>query len=212
MKYKHVIWDWNGTLLDDRWLCVEGINQGLLKRGLPIISEKTYRKVFTFPVENYYKKLGFNFEKEPFEIAGDEFVAYYGKCFSKATLHKDVRYVLNKFYSLNITQSVLSAGKHDFLLQWVTNHNLKKYFLKIIGINNQYAKGKTEQGLSLIKDLPYDEEDVILIGDTIHDSEVAERMKINCFLIDHGHVSNERLKSTGRKVFSNLKDIIFHII
>ena len=59
MKYKHVIWDWNGTLLDDRWLCVEGINQGLLKRGLPIISEKTYRKVFTFPVEDYYKKLGF---------------------------------------------------------------------------------------------------------------------------------------------------------
>ncbi len=212
MKYKHVIWDWNGTLLDDRWLCVEGINQGLLKRGLPIISEKTYRKVFTFPVEKYYKKLGFNFEKEPFEIAGDEFVAYYGKYFSKAILHKDVRYVLNKFYSFNITQSVLSAGKHDFLLQWVTSHNLKKYFLKIIGINNQYAKGKTEQGLSLIKDLPYDKEDVVLVGDTIHDSEVAKSMKINCFLIDHGHVSNERLKSTGRKVFSNLKDIIFYII
>ena len=76
MKYKHVIWDWNGTLLNDRWLCVEGINAALTKRSLPVITEKTYRNVFSFPVEEYYKKVGFDFEKEPFHIAGDEFVLY----------------------------------------------------------------------------------------------------------------------------------------
>ena len=57
MKYKHIIWDWNGTLLDDRWLCVDGINNGLLKRGLTPITEKTYMNVFTFPVKNYYEDL-----------------------------------------------------------------------------------------------------------------------------------------------------------
>ena len=30
-NYRHVIWDWNGTLLDDAWLCVEVLN-GLLAR------------------------------------------------------------------------------------------------------------------------------------------------------------------------------------
>ena len=62
MRYKHIIWDWNGTLLDDRWLCVEGINQALVKRDLPPISEDRYRKIFTFPVKEYYKKLGYTLE------------------------------------------------------------------------------------------------------------------------------------------------------
>ena len=60
MRYKHIIWDWNGTLLDDTWLCVEGINQALIKRNLTPISEDRYREVFTFPVRDYYKKLGFD--------------------------------------------------------------------------------------------------------------------------------------------------------
>ena len=61
MKYKHILWDWNGTLLDDRWLCVESINKILKKRKMPPILEKTYRKTFCFPVMKYYESLGFDF-------------------------------------------------------------------------------------------------------------------------------------------------------
>ena len=64
MKIKHIIWDWNGTLLDDCWLCVESINKLLLKRGLPLIDKEKYLDIFCFPVEDYYIKLGFDFEKE----------------------------------------------------------------------------------------------------------------------------------------------------
>jgi len=212
MKYKHVIWDWNGTLLNDRWLCVDGINNGLKKRGLPTITEKTYRQVFTFPVEYYYKKLGFNFDKEPFEVAGDEFVKYYDKYFYKTKLHKESKHILKNIQSSNITQSILSAGKHEFLLSWVKSHRLGKYFIKIVGINNQYAKGKLDQGISLIKNLSYKREEIIMIGDTIHDSDVAGQMGVNCFLIDHGHVSRKRLKKTNRIVLSNLNEVLPYII
>ena len=60
-KYNHIIWDWNGTLLNDRWLCVEAINQALNKRNLPMLTEGKYKDVFSFPVEDYYKKVGFDF-------------------------------------------------------------------------------------------------------------------------------------------------------
>ena len=105
MIYKHIIWDWNGTLLDDRWLCVEGINQALVKRDLPPISEGRYRKIFTFPVKEYYKKLGFDFDKEPFEVAGDEFVDYYGNKFHKTKLQKGSRTLLSEIQSKSISQS-----------------------------------------------------------------------------------------------------------
>ena len=45
MDLKHIIWDWNGTLLDDSWLCVESINKSLKKRNLPQIDKEKYFQV-----------------------------------------------------------------------------------------------------------------------------------------------------------------------
>ena len=212
MRYKHIIWDWNGTLLDDRWLCVEGINQALIKRDLPPISEDRYRKIFTFPVKEYYKKLGFDFDKEPFEVAGDEFVDYYGNNFYKAKLQKGSRTLLSEIQSKSISQSILSAAMERYLKNWVYAHKLETYFSEIVGIDNQYADGKILEGINLINRLPFKRRDILMIGDTNHDSDVAEKLNINCILIYHGHVDGKRLKKTGRTVVSNLMHIINHII
>lgn len=212
MIYKHIIWDWNGTLLDDRWLCVEGINQALMKRDLPSISENRYRKIFTFPVKEYYKKLGFDFENEPFEVAGDEFVDYYRKNFHKAKLQKGSRTLLSEIQSKSISQSILSAAMERHLENWIYAHKLEIYFSEIVGIDNQYAVGKIQEGIKLINKLPFKREDIAMIGDTNHDSDVAEELNINCILVDHGHVDGNRLKKTGRTVVSNLMDIINHIM
>ena len=212
MRYKHIIWDWNGTLLDDRWLCVEGINQALVKRDLNPITENKYREIFTFPVKKYYKKLGFDFEEEPFEIAGDEFVEYYGKNFHKAKLQKGSRTLLRKIQSKSISQSILSAAMERYLKNWIYAHKLEIYFSEIVVIDNQYAKGKIQEGRKLINKLPFKRKDIAMIGDTNHDSDVADELSIDCILIDHGHVSSRRLKKTGRKVVSNLTDIIDYII
>jgi len=212
MKYKHVIWDWNGTLLDDRWLCVEGINESLKKRSLPTITEDIYKNVFSFPVEDYYERLGFDFKKEPFEVAGDEFVAYYAKFFHKTKLHRQVPYVIKDINTAGFSQSILSAGKQEYLNEWVKIHGLSDYFTIIRGIDNQYARGKVELGISFINELPYDNNEVIMIGDTVHDSDVAGAMHIDCLLIDHGHMSNERLQDTGREVISRMGQVIDYLI
>ena len=205
-KYKHIIWDWNGTLLDDRWLCVEAINQSLDKRNMPTLSESQYKEIFCFPVKDYYKKVGFTFDQEPFHVAGDEFVAYYGNHFNRVDLHDETIPVLNKIKASGRTQSVLSAGKQDFLNDWIQNHNLSNYFIKVLGIDNQYATGKTALGLAWMDELDYDPHEVVMVGDTTHDSEVAEAMGIDCVLVENGHVSRERLETTGRKVVSNLSE------
>ena len=211
MKYKHIIWDWNGTLLDDTWLCVEGINKSLEKRSLQTITKEIYRKVFSFPVEDYYERLGFDFNKEPFEVAGDEFVAYYAKCFHKVKLHKQVSSALGALEIAGFSQSILSAGKQEYLDQWVKVHGLSEYFMIIRGIDNQYARGKIELGISFIKELPYEKDEIVMVGDTVHDSDVADAMGIDCLLIDHGHMGNKKLKATGRKVFSNIEHVRDHL-
>ena len=68
MRYNHIVWDWNGTLLDDLWLCLDAINSVLDSRGMNRVDEISYRKIFTFPVIDYYEQLGFNFKNENFPL------------------------------------------------------------------------------------------------------------------------------------------------
>ena len=77
MKYKHIIWDWNGTLLDDCKVCVKSFNRSLKKRNRRPISLDKYRSIFTFPVIDAYKKVGFDFKKESFSKVSNEFVEFY---------------------------------------------------------------------------------------------------------------------------------------
>ena len=74
MKYKHIIWDWNGTLIDDRLFCIKIMNEVLKKRDMEAMTEEWFLDNFCFPVKDYYLKLGFNFEKESFDISGTEFI------------------------------------------------------------------------------------------------------------------------------------------
>ena len=62
-QYKHILWDWNGTLLDDSWLCVEVLNDLLKEQGKDPISLKTYRNHFNFPVIHFYKYGNKNLER-----------------------------------------------------------------------------------------------------------------------------------------------------
>jgi phosphoglycolate phosphatase len=73
-SYRHIIWDWNGTLLDDKWLCIESINLVLKARDLQPIDEERYSRIFRFPVKDYYKEVGFDFSTEPFERPAMEFI------------------------------------------------------------------------------------------------------------------------------------------
>ena len=79
-KIKHIIWDWNGTLIDDAWLFVEIMNDELKDRDLPLINVQDYRKYFTFPVKKYYENLGFDFKKESFKKVGYNFIQKFKLC------------------------------------------------------------------------------------------------------------------------------------
>ena len=207
MDLKHIIWDWNGTLLDDSWLCVESINKSLKKRNLLQIDKEKYLDIFCFPVENYYKKLGFDFEIEPFTVSGSEFIANYNSRFQEPNLQEGVIDIIEKVRSMGITQSILSAGKQEYLNDWIKYHQLEKYFIKVLGIDNHYASGKTEIGMNWLNEMKYDPEEVLLVGDTIHDHEVAQALNVDCVLIANGHTSFARLCATGENVLKDLFEL-----
>jgi phosphoglycolate phosphatase len=214
MKYRHIIWDYNGTLLNDLELSVDVMNTLLAKRNLPLLTIDRYRELFDFPVIDYYQRLGFDFDIEPFEIVGTEYIVEYDKRDKMNMLHEGTHELLEDIKIAGMDQSVLSAREAIQLHAELKQANVFYYFHEVVGLHDHYAGGKTEYGMRLINGLEIHPEQILMIGDTKHDAEVAKECGIDCVLLAHGHHSKNKLKSCGVDVlsgFDELKPYIFDV-
>ena len=201
---RHIIWDWNGTLLDDAWLCVEVMNGMLGRRGLPGLTAARYQDIFDFPVEEYYRRLGFDFSREPFSEVGTEFIEGYEKRRHECRLQANAQEALQTFQEAGLRQVILSAQKQTTLNEAVNQFGIAHFFPCLRGIDDHYAAGKKEQGLGLIRELAVDPGLVLLIGDTTHDGDVARAMGAGCCLVASGHHAFDKLTTCGVPVYNSL--------
>lgn len=203
-----IIWDWNGTLLNDTDYCVSTMNSLLADRGLPLLTTKKYREVFSFPVKDYYQTIGFNFEKEDFSIPAHQYIDLYNRGFDQCSLQESTFEVLSFFRAKGVRQFVLSAMEHEMLEKTLNKKGILHFFEGVAGLTDHYAVSKIDQGKMLMKNFDIEQEKTWLIGDTIHDFEVADALGFTCVLVANGHQSAERLHKTGAKVIENLRRLI----
>ncbi|MFZ0452211.1 MAG: HAD hydrolase-like protein [Ignavibacteriaceae bacterium] len=206
-KYQHIIWDWNGTLFDDVELCHNIINRLLIRNKIEKISLQKYRDIFDFPVKKYYQNVGLDFNKTSFEILGKEFMDEYEERKFESSVFNEIKDVLESVRLLGLTQSILSAYHHDSLVKITEHFGIKNYFIGLNGLDNIYAAGKIDIGKEWIKKSGYKKGEVVLIGDTIHDFEVAEAIGTDSILIASGHQSKERLLECGVPVYDDLNSL-----
>mgnify|MGYP002639485965 CR=1 FL=1 len=206
--YQTIIWDWNGTLLNDVDMCVRCMNQLLLPRNIPLLTQEKYRELFTFPVKDYYQRVGIDFEKDPFDIIGHEFMDLYFEALRTCQLQPGVEDVLDYFRQLGLRQFVLSAMEQQSLLQSLKDFGINHYFTACYGIDNHLASGKIERGHLMMKKHEISPELSLMIGDTLHDLEVAKELKMDILLLANGHQNRNRLLKSGEIVMENLAEIL----
>jgi phosphoglycolate phosphatase len=202
--YKHIIWDWNGTLLDDAWLCVQILNQMLSGRQMKTTTLAQYQMDFDFPVISYYVKLGFDFKKESFDDIAREYITAYKSGQVKCRLRDGVVDIIKALKDKGFSQSVLSASQKPSLIEALRIFGLKDFFENIEGLDDYYAHSKIDIGRKLMGNLPVSGKEVLLVGDTTHDYEVACQLGADCLLLPAGHQSKERLTACGARVCDSL--------
>lgn len=192
-----VIWDWNGTLLDDTLLCLDTVNQLLDERDLNKIDKTTYKELFGFPVVDFYAQLGFDFTKESFEDLSVDYMKIYMEGLKKAPLAYTATYALKRVRKKGKLQYILSAMEKPDLVDSLIKKGIKSYFSKVYGNTDKLGKGKISIGKSLIENEQLIPGDTLIVGDTIHDYEVAKELGCQVILVSSGHQNSKRLKALG---------------
>ncbi len=209
--YSHIIWDWNGTLLNDLGWCMVCINKMLKGRGLPELNAYSdYRRVFRFPVQRFYQAVGFDFDREPFEVLAQEYMAlYHGPGCENMGLHQGALALLQHWTDRKKTQVVLSASAQHHLDAQVRAAGIDARFQRLLGIGDIYARSKVDIGKAYMAEAHVRR--ALLIGDTTHDREVAQALGADCLLVAQGHQNIETLQTCNVPVFDTLDAVLRHI-
>jgi phosphoglycolate phosphatase len=202
-----LIWDFNGTILDDLKVCLQAINQMLAARSLPVLSTADYLEHFDFPVQDYYRKVGFDFDREPFTALAAEYMALYQPASFQCRLRRVARTTLAALRDRGIRQVLLSATRQDFLEEQLSHFRLGGYFSDILGLSDILGRSKLDMAVTWFSDQGIDPQDTLLIGDTQHDYIVAQALHCPCVLVAGGHNSKARLIKSGASVLENLAEL-----
>ena len=203
-----VVWDWNGTLVDDSFVFVEIMNQYLSLSGLPKISLHDYRNHFCFPVIQYYKNLGFDLSTTEFKKLSYDFIKKYKKAMFKAKIKKNILSVLDYLKDNHCKQFILSAQEQNLLNLSVEYYQMGCVFDGVFGLDNNFAASKTILAHRCLNPLIKAKQNIVFIGDTVHDFEVASSVGASCCLVSWGHNSQKRLLDTNQVVVTNTSDLL----
>ena len=206
--YTHVIWDFNGTVLDDMQAGMDSINAMLAPRGLPTLeSLAAYREVFDFPVEDYYRRLGLDFEKESYhDVLAPMWVELYLKNSKNAPLFSGVAPLCTALRRAGVRQSILSASHEGMLRRQLAERGALAWFDEIWGTGTIHAAGKGALAKAWRAAHPNDV--AVLLGDTTHDHEVADSIGADCILVAAGHHPRHKLEGCGVPVVDSLHEVL----
>lgn len=198
--YQHVVWDWNGTLLSDLTHAVKTVNLLLEKRKMPLLTEKSYKEKFHFPIRSYYELLGFDLKKESFEDLCEEFVGLFMQGVLDCPLVEGAPELLQKVKSSGKTQSILSASDQESLDRMIEHFRLAPHLDHVYGIADKFAASKVYRGHELVKMSGILPQKTVLVGDTDHDLEVGQALGVDVILVAHGHQEASKLQKIHHSV------------
>jgi len=191
----HVVWDWNGTLLDDTQAALDTLNIMLARRGGRPIAMDFYRDHFAFPVKPFYEAIGVRLGDEDWDALAREYHDVYAE--QPKRLNPEALSALEYARGRGARQSILSALRQDLLDDVTRRLGVAGYMDFVYGVDNLDGRSKADRARELVGAIGADPASVVMIGDALHDKEVADAMGARCVLCAQGSHAAWRLEAVA---------------
>lgn len=203
VKYKCVVWDWNGTIVDDVNASLMSVNDMLIKRNMPVINLQQYHSYLDTPISKFYEHL-FDLNVVTFDIIQKEFNIGYNKHINANPINIGATEIMQQLVDRGVYQVIVSSSHQNIVDEGARKFGIDKYMNRISGSNDDIVGSKVERAINVISEFTTDYNNVVVIGDTLHDCQLANEIGADCILLSTGHQSKADLETTGKPVIDNL--------
>lgn len=208
LAVRHVVWDWNGTLLDDNDAVLASVNAVCAEFGRDPVELDEWRGLYTRPIVHSYERLlGRALSKTDWAALDLRYHHSYRELLHTCRLTAGAPEALRHWHSAGNTQSLLSMWFHDELVPLITEYELADYFARVDGLRDRIGGGSKDTHLAQhLAALELDPSDVVLIGDVLDDARAAEHVGAHCILVTTGMTTGEALRGNGYPVVDSIPE------
>ncbi|MCP9945656.1 HAD hydrolase-like protein [Streptomyces somaliensis] len=206
----HLVWDWNGTLLDDIDAVIGATNASFAEIGLPPITLERYRELYCVPVPLFYERLlGRLPTEEEWAVMDGTFHRHYWARAGACGLTDGAAELLAAAREFGRTQSLLSLAPHERLVPLVRRYGIEEWFVRVDGRTDRSTSGKAEhmvRHLLALDGVP--PERTVVIGDARDDAVAAAHVGARAVLYTGGSHSRASLAGAGAPVVDTLAEAV----
>ncbi|MBD0712138.1 MULTISPECIES: HAD family hydrolase [unclassified Streptomyces] len=207
---KHLVWDWNGTLLDDIGAVIGATNAAFTELGLEPITLERYRELYTVPVPRFYERLMGRLPTDTeWDVMDGAFHRHYWQRAEACGLASGAAELLAARQESGFTQSLLSLAPHTELIPLVRRHGIAERFVRMdgrVGPSTDGKAGHMVRHLAALGSVPADR--VVVIGDAADDALAAAHVGAKAVLYTGGSHSRASLERVGVPVVDSLTEAV----
>ncbi|MFI7021415.1 HAD family hydrolase [Micromonospora sp. NPDC049900] len=203
----HLVWDWNGTLLNDLDLVVACTNAAFSSAGGPSVTVAEHRVRFRRPIADYYADvLGRAVDAQDFGRLDKIFHDAYRLGLTGCELAHDA---VDAMAAWPGSQSLLSMWFHDELVPAVRTYGLTGRFVRVDGWRDRVGGDRKAESLARhLAEIGVDGRSVVVIGDSIDDADAAYAVGGRAVLYSGGFTDRARLEGSGHPVADSLVEAV----
>ena len=212
---QHIVWDWNGTLLDDLSVVVAAVNDTLATVDRRPITIEEYGAHYTRPVLLFYERLLGRVVDESEWLTFDRtFHDSYRRQVDSAPLAIDTLDALEAAQAAGLSQSLLSMYWHDELVPQVDRRGLIRFLVRVDGLRGTPGDRKQKyldqhlRAVGVDLSVQIDPAAVLVVGDALDDAEAALALGLTCVLYNSGAHPPAQLETAGVPVVESLLDAL----
>ncbi|MFH8840961.1 HAD family hydrolase [Streptomyces sp. NPDC017868] len=206
---KHLVWDWNGTLLDDIGAVIGATNAAFTELGLETITLERYRELYTVPVPKFYERImGRLPTDEEWTVMDGAFHRHYWQRAESCGLTAGAAELLAARQESGLTQSLLSLAPHADLIPLVRRYGIAERFVRMDGRVDASTDGKSGHMVRHLAALGVQAERVVVIGDAADDAVAAAHVGARAVLYTGGSHSRASLSRVGVPVVDSLEEAV----
>lgn len=204
----HLVWDWNGTLLDDNAAVVGATNAAFGEVGLEPITLEQYREMYCIPIPRFYERLmGRLPTGAEWERMDAVFHTYYTEQRLTCGLTEGAAELLAEWELAGHSQSLLSMYGHEHLVPVVRGYGIERHFVRVDGRTGPSGGSKAlhmERHFAALDGLS--PEHTVIVGDAVDDALAAARIGARAVLYTGGSHSRASLEAAGVPVVDSLTE------
>ncbi|MEV8309452.1 HAD family hydrolase [Streptomyces flavidovirens] len=206
----HLVWDWNGTLLDDISAVIGATNAAFAEIGIEPITLARYRELYCVPIPRFYERLMGRLPTDAEWLVMDEaFHRHYTELRVVCALAHGVEELLVEWQSAGRSQSLLSMYGHEQLLPVVRQYGIERHFVRVDGRTGPSGGSKAAHMARHVAALGgVTTERVVVIGDAVDDAVAAAHVGARAVLYTGGSHSRASLEPAGVPVVDTLAEAV----